>query len=89
MVCSARGLKSAVDVGPKFGGIGLGIALGEIRRCVDDLAHLGVDGLQFLLADLGRQQTIANLLDRVLIGADLIDLFAGPILAGSDIEWPR
>ena len=28
----------AVDVGPEFGGIGFGIALGEIRRCVDDLA---------------------------------------------------
>ena len=38
--------------------------LGEIRRCIDDLAHLGVDGLQVLLAHLGGQQAIANLLDR-------------------------
>src|SRR6187551_277670 len=74
------GSNLAVNVGPEFGGIGLGIALGEIRRSVDDLADLGVDSLQFLLADLGGEQAIANLLDRVLVVADLVDLFAGPIL---------
>src|SRR5436190_429089 len=59
---------------------GIGIVPGEIRRRIDDLAHLGVDGLQFLLADLGRQEAVANLLDRILVVADLFDLFAGPVL---------
>src|SRR5258707_1075475 len=71
---------SAINIGPQFGGIGLGIVLRKIGSGVDDLAHLGVDGLQFLFAHLGRQQTVADLLDRVLVVADLVDLLAGAIL---------
>src|SRR6266403_1968849 len=47
---------------------------------VDDLAHLRVDRLQFLLAHLRREQTVANLLDRVLVVANLVDLLAGAVL---------
>src|SRR5262245_61995747 len=70
----------AVDVGPQLRRIGLGILLGEIGRGVDDLADLGVDVLQFLLADFRRQETVANLLDRVLVVADFFDLLAGAVL---------
>src|SRR5882757_1425667 len=78
--CSARGLKSAVDIGPEFRRLRLRIVLGEVRGRVDDLAHTGVDRLQVLLADLGRQQTVADLFDRVLVVANLFDLFAGTVL---------
>ena len=45
----------------RAGRIRLGIAApGEVRRLVDDLAHLGVDGLQLLFADFCREQTIAG-----------------------------
>src|SRR4029077_15847736 len=74
--------RSAIDVGIKFGRIGFGVVLGEVGSGVDDLPHLGIDGLQFLFAHLGRQQAVANLLDRVLIVANLVDLLAGAIFCG-------
>src|ERR1700737_3149782 len=70
---------SAIDVGPQFGSIGLGVVLREVGGGVDDLPHLGVDGLQVLLAHLGRQQAVADLLDRVLIVPYLLDFLAGTI----------
>src|SRR5258706_2227295 len=71
--------RSAIDVGIKFGRIGFGVVLGEVGGGVDDFPHLGIDRLQFLFAHLGRQQAVANLLDRVLVVANLVDLLAGAI----------
>src|SRR6266481_4786309 len=71
--------RSAIDVGVKFGRIGFGVVLREVGGGVDDFPHLGVDRLQFLFAHLGRQQAVANLLDRVLVVANLVDLLAGAI----------
>src|SRR6202040_1067157 len=73
---------SAIDVGIKFGRIGLGVVLRKVGSGIDDFPHLGVDGLQFLFAHLGRQQAVADLLDRVLIVANLVDLLAGAIFCG-------
>src|SRR5437667_9538242 len=70
---------STIDIGIEFGRIGLGIVLREIRCSIDDLAYLGIDGLQLLLVHLGRQPPIADLLDRVLIVPYLIDFLAGTI----------
>ena len=41
--------------------------LGEIGRCIDDLAHLRVDRLQLLLVHLGREKPVTDLLDRIPI----------------------
>src|SRR6266853_249693 len=71
--------RSAIDVGVKFGRIGFGVVLREVGGGVDDFPHLGVDGLQFLFAHLCRKQSIADLLDRVLIVPYLVDFLAGTI----------
>src|SRR5882757_7469361 len=47
---AARGRKcSAVDVGVKLGGVGLGLVGSELRRLVDDRAYLGVELLERVL----------------------------------------
>src|SRR5205814_3067974 len=70
--CRRRaGARLAIDIGPQFRRVGLGIMLGEIGGGVDDVADLGVDRLQVLLADLGCQQAVGYLLDRVLVVANL------------------
>src|SRR5205085_11635050 len=52
----------------------------EVGSGVDDLPHLAIDGLQFLFAHLCGKQSIAHLLDRVLIVTYLIDFLASAIL---------
>src|SRR5215470_12903717 len=71
----------AVDVGVKLGGVGLGVVGGELRRLVDDRAHLGVDLLErVLVRPLLRYEPLAHLLDRIVLAADLVDLLLGTIL---------
>src|SRR5262245_56678987 len=56
--------------------------LGEIGRCIDDLAYLRVDRLQLLLIHLGREKPVTDLLDRILIMPDFLDLLAGAVFRG-------
>src|SRR4051794_31901602 len=75
--------QSAGDVGPQLGGIGLRVVGREFGGLVDDLADLGVDRLEdFLARPLGGERAGAHLLDRVVLGAHLLDLLAGPIFGG-------
>src|SRR5258705_6452678 len=74
-----RARPSAIAVGIKFGRIGFWVVLGEAGGGVDDFPHLGIDRLQSLFAHLGREQAVADLLDRILIVANLVDLLAGAI----------
>src|SRR5258708_19472856 len=69
-----RARRSAIDVGIKFGRIGFWVVLGEVGGGVDDFPHLGIDRLQFLFAHLGREQAVADLLDRILLLATPIYL---------------
>src|SRR5258706_12731831 len=71
--------RSAIDVGIKFGRIGLGVVLGEVGSGVDDFPHLGIDGLQFLLAHLARQQAVQNLINRGRIVGNLSQLLVGAL----------
>ena len=71
--------RSAEDIGPQFGRIGLGIVLGKIRRRVHDVTDLGIDRFQILLAGLGFKEPAADLFDRILVMTDLFDLLAGAI----------
>src|SRR6516162_8056184 len=69
------------DVGIELGRIGLGVVGRELRGFVDDGAHLGIDLFQFLLGGPGlRQQPSTHLLDRIVLGADLVDLLLRPVL---------
>src|SRR5689334_11408347 len=74
------GCALAIHVGPQLRRIGLGILLGEVGGGVDDLADFGVDLLQFVFADLGGQEAIAHLLDRVGVVADFLHFLAGAVL---------
>src|SRR5215470_17720808 len=72
---------SAVDVGVELGRVGLGVVGGKFRRLVHDRTHLRVDLLERVLArPLLRDQPLAHLLDRVVLAADLVDLFLGAVL---------
>src|SRR5450755_4973464 len=79
LLVSSGFARSAIDIGVEFSRVGLGGLLREVGGRIDDLAHLGVDGLQILLAHLCRQQPVAHLLDRIVIVPYLVDLLAGAI----------
>src|SRR3954453_17084721 len=69
------------NVGPKLGGIGLGIMRREIRRIVDRLPDLGVDLLQLVLGEaVIAEQARAALLDRIALSAHLLHLVLRPVL---------
>src|SRR3954451_1695193 len=75
--------QSAGDVGPQLGGIGLRVVGREFGGLVDDLADLGVDRLEdFLARPLGGERAGAHLLDRVVLGAHLLDLLARAVFGG-------
>src|SRR5712692_4705136 len=70
----------SVDVGVELGRIGLRVVGGELGGFVDDGAHLGVDLLQRVLGgEALLQQPAAHLLDRIVLGAHLVDFFLGTI----------
>src|SRR5882724_7837725 len=70
-----------VDVGVEFGRIGLGIVGGVFGGFVDGLAHLGVDLLELVFTGpFLLHEPQPHLLDRVVLAAHLLDLFAGAVL---------
>src|SRR5215207_8731768 len=74
------GLRLGVNVGVELGRIGLGVLRRELGRLVDHGAHFGIDLLQCILAGcLLRQQARTHLLDRITLGAHLVDFFLGTI----------
>src|ERR1700674_604245 len=67
----------AHHVGPQLRGIGFRIAGGEFGGFVDDLADIGVHPLELILArPAGGHEPRPHLLDRIVLGADLLDLLA-------------
>src|SRR5580692_4121926 len=83
MACSrgrAKKPRSTIHVGVKLGRIGLGVLGGELGRFVDGCAHRGVELFQLVLAGpLLIEEPLAHLLDRVVLGADFVDLLLGPV----------
>src|SRR5215475_4272828 len=72
-----------VDVAPELGRVGLRVAAGEFGRFVDDGAYFGIDLLQRVFARKAPlQQAAAHLLDRIVLGAHLVDFLFGSVLGG-------
>src|SRR5581483_2639632 len=77
------GARLAVDIRVELGNLRLLVVRGEFGGLVDAIAHLRVDLLQLVFAGkLGLENTVAHLLDRIVLGAHLLHLFLGAIFGG-------
>src|SRR5437763_1711952 len=69
-----------IDVVVELGRIWLGIIGGEFGRFIDDRAHFAVDLLQrVLVREPALQRAAAHLLDRIVLGAHLVDFFLAAV----------
>src|SRR5690606_35782989 len=76
-----RRLRQHIDI--KLFGLRLGAVLGEFDCIGDDRLDLAVDLFQLLLAiDLVLQHILAEMIDRIMLGALLVDLFLGAVFRG-------
>src|SRR5260370_10466192 len=74
-----------VHIGPKLARIWLRVIGGKFGRLVDDRADFGVDLFQGVLARKALlQQAVAHLLERIVLGADLVYFLLGPL-----VVWVR
>jgi len=78
------------DVGPQFPTDRARDCAAHIPLRRHDLADLGIDRLQRgFIGLLLVEQDLAHVVDRIALAAILVDLFLGPVLRRSLIEWPR
>src|SRR5436305_2754926 len=68
-------------IGPQFGGIRLRAILRKLRRLGDELAHLALRVLQFVLGCVVRvEQPLPQIVDRIMLGPQPIDLVLAAVL---------
>src|SRR5258708_40245084 len=68
------------DFGVELGRIGLRARLGELGGVRDDVAELLVERLELVVRHAGVDQQLARMVDRVVLGPNLVELVLRPVL---------